>query len=85
MSDRFYDIAAPERLVHAELFDEDWTGGETLVTTVLNQQAGRTTTTTTILCASKEYRDGALHAGMESGVAASYDRLDRLLSETAAG
>src|SRR5688572_32262001 len=27
----YREVVPPERLVHTELFDEDWTGGETLV------------------------------------------------------
>jgi uncharacterized protein YndB with AHSA1/START domain len=76
----YRDIVPPERIVHTELFDEDWTGGETLVTTVLHEQAGRTTLTTTVLYSSREARDAALRTGMEQGVAASYDRLAELLA-----
>ena len=76
MSGEYREVVRPERLVHTELFDEDWTGGETVVTTILTEQDGRTTVTTTILYASKENRDGALQTGMEQGMAASYDRLE---------
>lgn len=76
----YREIAPPERLVHTELFDQDWTGGETMVTTLLHEDAGRTALTTTILYASQTARDGALRSGMEQGLAASYDRLAELLS-----
>ncbi len=79
MSGIFREVEPPARLVHTEQFDEDWTGGETQVTTTLTEQDGRTTVTTTILYGSREDRDGALKFGMESGVAASYDRLDTVL------
>ena len=75
----FREVEPPGRLVHTEQFDEDWTGGETQVTTTLTEQDGRTTVTTTILYGSREDRDGALKFGMEGGVAASYDRLDTVL------
>jgi uncharacterized protein YndB with AHSA1/START domain len=78
----YREIVPPERIVHTELFDEDWTGGETLVTTVLHEQAGRTTLTTAVRYASREVRDGALNSGMKQGVAASYDRLADLLAST---
>jgi uncharacterized protein YndB with AHSA1/START domain len=78
----YREIVPPERIVHTELFDEDWTGGETLVTTVLHEQAGRTTLTTAVHYASREVRDGALNSGMKQGVAASYDRLAELLAST---
>ena len=83
MSGEFREVVRPERLVHTELFDEDWTGGETVVTTVLTEQDGSTTVTTTILYASKENRDGALQTGMEQGMAASYDRLAGVLAAQA--
>ena len=62
------------------MFDEDWTGGETLVTTVFSEAGGRTTVTTTVLYASQEARDGALGTGMTEGMAASYDRLETMLA-----
>jgi uncharacterized protein YndB with AHSA1/START domain len=75
----YREIARPGRLVHTELFDEDWTGGETLVTTMLVEQGGKTTVTTTVRYLSREARDAAIKTGMEQGVAASYDRLADLL------
>jgi uncharacterized protein YndB with AHSA1/START domain len=75
----YREIARPGRLVHTELFDEDWTGGETLVTTMLVEQGGKTTVTTTVRYTSREARDAAIKTGMEQGVAASYDRLAQLL------
>jgi len=85
MSGVYREIVPPERLVHSELFDEDWTGGETLVTAVLTEQAGKTTLRTTVLYASGEVRDAVLKTPMEQGVAASYDRLAELLSAAMAG
>ena len=79
-----HEIVPPQRIVHTELFDEDWTGGETLVTTVLDEQDGQATVTMTILYSSQEARDGALKSGMEEGMAASYDRLAEPLAETPA-
>ena len=76
----YREIAPPERLVHTELFDEDWTGGETLVTTLFTEKGGRTAVTMTVLYSSREARDAALRTGMTDGVAASYDRLDDVLA-----
>ncbi|HEX6012476.1 MAG TPA: SRPBCC domain-containing protein [Geminicoccaceae bacterium] len=84
MSDVYREVAPPERLVHTELFDADWTGGETLVTTVLREHAGRTTLTSTVRYSSREARDTAFRTGMEQGVAASYGRLAELLASTPA-
>lgn len=71
----FREIAPPTRMVHTELFDEDWTGGETLVTTELEERDGRTTLTTTVVYTSQAARDGAMKSGMEQGLGESYDRL----------
>ena len=76
----YRDIVPQERLVYTELFDDAWYPGEALLTTTLLEQAGTTTLTTTILYVSKEARDGVLKSGMESGVAASYDRLAELVA-----
>jgi uncharacterized protein YndB with AHSA1/START domain len=74
------EIVRPERIVRTELFDKDWTGGETVGTLVLTERDGKTTVTTTVLYPSREARDGALRSGMTKGVAAGFDRLDVLLA-----
>jgi uncharacterized protein YndB with AHSA1/START domain len=80
------EIVPPERLVVTALFDQDWTGGETLNTLVLTEQGGKTTLTNTVRYSSREARDNALRTGMEQGVAASYDRLaDLVASKPARG
>jgi len=79
MSGVFREIAPPERLVFSEIWDEDWTDGETLVTIVFSEHAGITTLTQTVRYSSREARDAALKAGMEHGAAVSYDRLAELL------
>lgn len=85
MSGTFREIRRPERIVHKELFDEDWTGGETLVTSVFTEQDGGTLMRQTILYASREARDQVLKSPMEEGVARSYDRLAELLAALDAG
>jgi uncharacterized protein YndB with AHSA1/START domain len=77
----FQEIHPNERLVHTELFDEDWTGGETLVTTLLKEEDGQTTLTLRIRYQSQEARDKALQTGMIEGVSMSYDRMARLVTE----
>ncbi len=76
----FREIDPSERLVTTERFDQDWTGGETTVTTVLTERDGRTTLTLTVVYASEEARNGALKTGMAEGMGASYDRLDGVLA-----
>jgi len=78
----YREIVPPERLVHTEKFDNPWYPGESLITTVLDEQLGKTTLTATMLYESRDARDGILKSGMESGVAASYDRLAELLART---
>src|SRR5882724_1864983 len=79
----YREIVLQERLVCTELFDEAWYAGESLITTTLVEQGGRTTMTSTMRYVSQEVRDGVLKSGMESGVAASYDRLAELLAPLA--
>ena len=78
----FREIVVPKRLVQTEKFDQSWYPGEALATAVLAERKGRTTLTTTVLYESQATRDGILKSGMEKGVAASYDRLEELLTET---
>ncbi|EJL27064.1 hypothetical protein PMI01_03978 [Caulobacter sp. AP07] len=75
----YREIVAPERIVAVELFDEDWTGGETLVTLELSEVGGRTTLTTTVVYANEAARKGALITGMADGMEMGYARLDELL------
>jgi uncharacterized protein YndB with AHSA1/START domain len=76
----FKEIAAPERIVHTELFDQDWTGGETVQVTRFDERDGRTTVTVTVRYSSKQAREGALKTGMIDGWGVAYDRLADLLS-----
>jgi len=76
----YREVVRPERLVATEKFDEAWYPGEAVVSTVLIEQGGKTVVTSTMIYESREARDGVLKSGMESGVAASYDRLAELLA-----
>lgn len=79
----YREIVPPERLVTTESFDQPWYSGEALDTMVLVEQVGKTTLTVIMRFESREARDTALKSGMEKGVAASYDRLARLLAPAA--
>jgi uncharacterized protein YndB with AHSA1/START domain len=85
LSGTFREIKRPERIVHVELFDEDWTGGEAVVTTVFTEQGNQTLMRQTILYGSRAARDAVLKSPMEQGVAQSYDRLAELLAALDAG
>jgi uncharacterized protein YndB with AHSA1/START domain len=80
MSGVFREVAVPERLVNTELFDEDWTGGETLLTTTFVESSGRTTVASTVRYSSQSARDAALKTGMVEGWSQGHDRLDELLA-----
>jgi uncharacterized protein YndB with AHSA1/START domain len=75
----YREIAAPERIVHNEVFDDDWTGGATTVTSTLSEVGGRTTLTTSVIYANEQARQGALVSGMTEGMEMGYARLDALL------
>ncbi|WP_454760212.1 SRPBCC family protein [Caulobacter segnis] len=79
----YLEVEAPTRTVHEEVFDEDWTGGRTRITTLLAEVGGITTMTMTIEYASPEARAGALATPMLDGMEAGYSNLDTLLEEMA--
>jgi uncharacterized protein YndB with AHSA1/START domain len=74
------EIMPPARIVSTEKFDEAWYPGEAVGTIVLVEKDGKTWVTQTVRYDSREARDGVLESPMESGVAASYDRLAALLA-----
>jgi uncharacterized protein YndB with AHSA1/START domain len=76
----FRELVAPARIVHTELFDEDWTGGETTVTTTFTERAGKTTLHMIIHYASAAARDAALATPMADGMEAGYQRLDAIFA-----
>src|SRR5882762_5877516 len=84
MGGAYREIQAPERIVTTEKFDEAWYPGEALGTLVLVEQRGKTTLTYTMRYESRAARDAVIKSDMESGVAASHDRLAELLATTPA-
>ena len=80
MSGVYREVAAPERIVTTEVFDNPWYPGEAVGTVTFAEREGKTTVTNTVLYETKAIRDGALKSGMEKGVAFSYDRLAALLA-----
>jgi uncharacterized protein YndB with AHSA1/START domain len=79
MSGVYREIAPSDRLAFTEVWDDNWTGGETLVTMTFIEQAGRTTVTQTVLYSSPAARDAVLKTRMQEGMNQSYDRLAKLL------
>jgi uncharacterized protein YndB with AHSA1/START domain len=76
----YHEIIIPERVVATEKFDEAWYPGEAVGTMVLVERDGKTTLTQTMLYDSRQTRDAVLKSPMEKGVAASYDRLEKIVT-----
>ena len=81
----YREIAAPERLVATEKFDEAWYPGEALLTLELVERAGRTFLTQTMRYESREAREAVLKSPMEEGLVMSFDRLEALLTSAPGG
>ena len=80
VSGTFTEIDPPRRLVHSELFDEDWTGGEVTVETVFTAAGPGTETRMVLTYSSTEARDSVLASPMAEGMETGYARLDALLA-----
>jgi uncharacterized protein YndB with AHSA1/START domain len=76
----FREIDAPRRLVATEQFDEAWYPGEALDTTLFLPIPEGTRIAVTVTYESPEARDRAARSGMDQGIAAGYNRLEKLLS-----
>jgi len=73
------EITRPDWIKMTELYDMDWTGGETIVTNTITEADGVTTSVVTVLYSSKEARDGARATPMAEGMEMGFKRLDDLL------
>jgi uncharacterized protein YndB with AHSA1/START domain len=76
----YREIVVPERIVSTEKFEQEWYPGEAVGTLVLVEHDGKTTVTQTVQYDSRATRDAVLQSPMESGVAASYNRLEEILT-----
>ncbi|MHA7884249.1 SRPBCC domain-containing protein [Nitratireductor rhodophyticola] len=81
MTATYREIDAPHRIVHEEMFDEDWTGGGTEIITTFEDDGETTRMEMVIRCTSKEARDNILKSPMSDGMEQGYARLDRQLAE----
>lgn len=78
-----YDtVRVPSHTVHREVFDEDWTGGETRVDTVFAEEEGGTLVDMWIDYSSTEARDRVFGEAFAQGLEGGYQKLDALLSES---
>jgi len=75
------EITRPDWIKTNELYDQDWTGGQTIVTNRLAEEGGVTTSVVTILYPTKEARDGARATPMADGMETGFKRLEELLAE----
>jgi uncharacterized protein YndB with AHSA1/START domain len=80
ISGRYLELAPPDRLVCTEKFDEAWYAGEGIVTVDFIEESGRTTLQLTLRYESAAARDGVLKSPMETGLAASYDALEAVVT-----
>jgi uncharacterized protein YndB with AHSA1/START domain len=80
MSGVFDEIGEPYRLVTREIFDEDWTGGETVNTMTFAVEEAGTLMTMSVRFGTKEAMQNALNTGMTGGMEDSYQALDEVLS-----
>ena len=83
MSGVYREIAAPNRIVHTEVFDEAWYPGDCIDTLDLVESGDRTFCTATATYESKEVRDMVAASGAEEGIIASYNRLADFVAELA--
>jgi len=81
----FREVVPNERLVATEKFDDAWYPGEGLNTTTFVEKGGKTTLTQVMRYESREARDAVLASPMETGVAASFDNLEKMLTVAARG
>ena len=57
----YREVSPPDRLVSTESFDDDWTGGESIVTSTFDEVEGVTTVTVSVIYTSREVRRCPCH------------------------
>lgn len=75
----FLELDPPRRIVHEEVFDDDWTGGPARVETTFDEKNGVTTLHMHITYSSGEARGRVLEAPLRDGMDTNYDNLERVL------
>jgi uncharacterized protein YndB with AHSA1/START domain len=85
MGGEFLEIVPPEKIVSTEKFDQAWYPGGAVGTLLMTEKDGVTTITQTIQYDSREARDAVMQSPMESGVAAGYNRLEKILESMGGG
>jgi uncharacterized protein YndB with AHSA1/START domain len=80
----YREIDPPRRVVFTEIF-APFPDTVSVVTAVFTEEGGKTRLTATCQYPSKDVRDMVIGSGMERGAAISYDRLEEVAMELAAG
>ena len=75
------ELSRPDWIKTNEIYDMDWTGGQTIVTNRISEENGVTTSVVTVLYANKEARDGARATPMAEGMEMGFKRLEELLAD----
>ena len=75
------ELTRPDWIKTTELYDQDWTGGETIVTNSISEHDGISVSVVTILYPSREARDGARATPMADGMETGFKRLEELLAD----
>lgn len=75
------ELTRPDWIKTNEIYDMDWTGGQTIVTNRISEANGITTSVVTILYATKEAREGARATPMAEGMEMGFKRLEELLAD----
>jgi len=78
----YREVASPGRIVFTEIY-APYPDVESVVTSVLTEEAGKTRLTATCTYPSPAVRDMVLKSGMERGAAISYDRLEEVAQSLA--
>jgi uncharacterized protein YndB with AHSA1/START domain len=78
------ELTRPGLIKTTELYEPDWTSGQTIVTNRLTERDGVTTSVLTVLYPTKEARDSARATPMAEGMEVSFKRLDDLLADVPA-
>lgn len=80
MSGTFLELEPGSRIVHDEVFDDDWTGGPTHINTRFLPDEAGCRLEMTVRYRSNAAVEGALKTGMTEGMSEGFDALDGMLA-----
>ena len=82
-SGEYTEVTPHTRLVYTQVFEPMADAGHVIVTVSFEERGGKTYLVSRELYPSREAREAALSAGMESGMRETMDQLDRLVASLA--